>query len=133
MSVIELTHDNFDKVMNFESYTGKRYKSLKFVAILDGLTAVQLGFDAPAEHQQHIGSVPPGIPNDWKAYKYAKFMDVENNPIYLGIPWIVPSSVKEVDNSPYIFTVRGIDDTTAQSIRSMLIANGVEHFEITRM
>lgn len=129
---MHLNEASFDKVLHFETYLNQRYKHLKFVALLDAATVVELGFDAPAIHQQYIGSLPPGIPNNWKAYKYAKFLDVSNNPIYFGVPWIKTGSITEDDSAPYHITVWGVDATAMDSIRSMLIANGVEQFEITR-
>jgi len=129
---IALTDSNFDKVLHFETYTGERYTHMKFVSLLDGATVVELGFDAPAKHQQYIGSLPAGVPNNWKAYKYAKFYDIQNRAVYLGVPWINPDSVTEDDEAPYLITVWGVDTDTMNSIRSMLIANGVESFEISR-
>lgn len=129
---LSLTEANFDKVLHFETYLNERHKHLKFVALLDAATVVELGYDAPAMHQQYIGALPPGIPNNWKAYKYAKFLDVQNRSVYFGVPWVKPASITEDDTAPYHITVWGVDATTMNSIRSMLIANGVEQFEITR-
>lgn len=127
-----LTEDHFDKILHFETYIGGRYKNMRFSALLDARTVMQLGFDAPALHQQNIGSLPPGVPNDFRAYRYALFYDVQNKPTYLGVPWVRDSSITENDEAPYLFTVWGIDALTADSIRSMLIAHGVEQFEVTR-
>lgn len=129
---LTLTDSSFDKVLHFETYLNERHKHMKFVALLDAQTVVELGFDAPARHQHYIGSLPPGIPNDWRAYKYAKFLDVQNRPVYFGVPWVKGTSITEDDTAPYIITVWGVDNNTMNSIRSMLVANGVEKFEISR-
>lgn len=129
---LNLTEENFDKILHFDTYTGARYTNLRFSSLLDARTVMQLGFDAPAVHQQNIGSLPPGVPNDFRAYRYALFYDVQNNPIYLGVPWVIESSITENENAPFIFTVWGIDNTVADSIRSMMIAHGIEHFTVTR-
>ena len=57
-------------------------------------------------HQRYIASLPPGIPNSWKAYSYARFLDVNNMPVYLGVPWIKVDSITE-DDQPYLITVWG--------------------------
>lgn len=130
---LTLTDANLDKTLSLETYLEEHKKHLKFVALLDAMTCVQLGFDAPAKHQQYISSLPPGVPNDWRSYKYAKFIDPKGESILLGVPWIKPESIVEDDDAPYVITVWGVDATAISSLRSMMIANGVEHFEITRI
>lgn len=129
---MQLNDASLDKVMNFETYLDEQFKHLKFVAIIDPLTVVQLGFDAPAKHRHYVAALPPGIPNDWRAYKYAKFLDPVNNPVYLGIPWVRQSSITEDDNAPYVIRVWGATPDAIQSLRSMMVANGIEKFEISR-
>lgn len=130
---ISLNDENLDRTVNLELYSGHRYQSLKFVAILDGHTVMQLGYDAPANHQQNIGYVPAGIVNDWKAYKYGKFFNVKNEAVYIGLPWIIPESVEETSNTPYLITVWDVDNKAINSLRAMMNANGIEKFEIKRL
>lgn len=129
---IPLTDDSFGKTVHFETYLGGLYRHMRFECLLDAKTAMALTCDAPALHQQYFGSLPPGVPNDYRAYKYAMFYDIQNKPVYLGVPWIKAGSVTESDEAPYVFTVWGITADTANSIRAMMTSNGVESFEVTR-
>lgn len=127
-----LSNENFGKILHFETYLNERFKHMKFVGLLDAQTVVELGYDAPAKHSQYIGVLPPGIPNDWKSYTYARFLDLENKPFYLGVPWVKVASITEDLNAPYILTIWNVDQSTMDNVRSMLTANGVNKFTISR-
>lgn len=130
---ITLTDANLDKTVSLETYLDEHMKHLKFVALLDAMTCVQLGFDAPAKHHQYISSLPPGVSNDWRSYKYAKFVNAHGDSVILGVPWIKSGSIVEDDDAPYVIKVWGVDSSAISSLRSMMIANGIEHFEIGRI
>lgn len=129
---INLTDSNFGKTLHFETYINERHKHMKFVSLLDPQTVTELGFDAPAKHQQYIASLPPGIPNSWKAYSYARFLDVNNMPVYLGVPWIKVDSITEDDQAPYLITVWDATANDMNSLRSMMTANNLTKFTISR-
>lgn len=129
---ISLTDANFGKTLHFETYLNERHKHMKFVSLIDPMTVMELGFDAPAKHQQYIASLPPGIPNSWKAYSYARFLDVSNKPVYLGVPWVKLESITEDDKAPYIITVWDAGSDDMESLRSMMTANGLTKFTISR-
>lgn len=124
-----LNSDSIDKTLTFDTFEGVRYKNLRFVSILDAQTVTALGFDAPAKHMQNYPYLPAGTPDTYSAYKYAKFLDANNAILYLGIPWVKPASITVSGAKTTRITVRNVDQTTLDSIRSMMIAHGVEDFD----
>jgi hypothetical protein len=127
---MQLNSDALNKTITFDSYEGPRYKNLRFVSILDAQTVIALGFDAAAKHMQHYPYLPPGVPDSYTGYSYAKFLDANNSVIYMGIPWVKPSSITENANPVRQITLRDTDDATVASLRSMMIAHGIENFTI---
>lgn len=117
-----------DKTLTFDTYEGVRHKNLRFLSILDAQTVIALGFDAPAKHMQNYPYLPAGVPDTYSGYKYAKFMDANNDITYLGIPWVKPDSVTEVGVTTTRIIVRNADQPTLDSLRSMMIAHGIDDF-----
>lgn len=127
-----LNNDLVGKLLHFETYLGERFSNMRLACFVDALTAVRLGLDAAAKHQQYFGSLPAGTPDDWRSYQYALFYNVEQQTVILGVPWIRESSITENDNPPRIYTVYGATDEQDASIRAMFRGNGITNFEVSR-
>lgn len=127
---MQLDSTALNKTITFDTYEGVRYKNLRFVAILDAGTVTALGFDAPAKHMQNYPYLPPGVSDSYTGYSYAKFLDADNKTYYFGIPWVKPASITENANPVRLITLRNSDDATVASLRSMIIAHGIEDFTI---
>jgi hypothetical protein len=119
-----------NKTITFDTYEGVRHKNLRFVAILDAGTVTALGFDAAAKHMQNYPYLPSGVPDTYTGYSYGKFLDADNKVYYFGIPWVKPASITENANPVRLITLRNSDDATVASLRSMMIAHGIEDFTI---
>lgn len=130
---MQLNSDALNKTITFDTYEGVRYKNVRFIGILDAGSVVALGFDAAAKHMQNYPYLPPGVPDSYTGYSYAKLVNANNETLYMGIPWVKPASITENANPVRLITLRNSDDNTLASLRSMMIAHGIEDFTIETM
>lgn len=127
---MSLVSANLNKTYSFETRAGARYKNFKFVAILDAGTVIAMGVDVPALHQQNIPYLPPGSPSSYLDYTYAKFINADGEMLYLAIPWIKQESMVENNAPGYRITVPTATSQQLNSVRSMMVAAGIETFTI---
>lgn len=128
---MEIDQNAVGTTLSFQTFDGAQYKNLKLLALLDSGTVVALGYDAVAGHHSQYPYLPPGTPDNFQQYMYGKFVDANQAITYLGVPWIKPSSVVANENPNYVLLLRNPTPQQVDSVRSMLIASGIEDFEIT--
>lgn len=127
---MKLDDDALNKTLSFETVLGVKYNNLKFTDNLSALTLIALGQDPEALHQQYREKLPPGTPDDYRLYRYAKFEQVSGGPIFLGIPWVKEDSIEENEHPNYGGIFRSITAAQLDSLRTMITASGIEDFEL---
>lgn len=129
---IDLSSEQFGKVLSFETWNGARYINLLFTQLLDPQTAQQLGVDIIALHQQHLPSFAHTGIVGWRDYSYASFYDVNGNRVILGVPWVKGDSITDNANPTYTLTLPNATHEQVDSLMSMATANGIENVILTR-
>lgn len=119
------------KTFNFETVDGVKYTQLTLISFLDAATVTSAGFDAAAEHQQMYPYAPNTIPTNYKSYLYPKFTDASGATVYLGAPWISTSSIEEVSTTSVTVVITDASSAQIDSLRSYLVANGLDKFTIS--
>lgn len=75
---------------------GTTIKNAKVLALLDGPTAQQLGFDPIARHRQVYPTLPPGTTLDgYDKYYYLHVLLASGQKEAYGLPWIKSETFKE--------------------------------------
>lgn len=128
---MNLDQELIQKTLTFETYDGVLWRNYKLLSILDPATVLALGYDAPAKHIQHYPFLPAGTSDNWQDYMYAKFSLAGGTVEYLGVPWVKPTSIVINDNPSVNILVRNPSPQQLTSLRSMMVASGIEDFEIS--
>lgn len=89
-----------------------------------------MGQDPAALHQQNIGAAPPGAPTSYRDYSYFLFETNTGEKVYLGEPWVNPSTVVEVDNVVYNIRVSNPTPEQLSDIRNYFMAIKLTAFTI---
>lgn len=126
---MQLTSSDFGKTYNFETYLKLRYNNLFFVELLSATTLKALGEDPEAMHAQNIGSLPPGT-GGYNSYHYGRFTQGDGTSIYIGLPWINPTTLIEADTSTRTVIIRDASEDQMNALRSAMIQLRFTNFEI---
>lgn len=126
---MSLTPEDVNKRFSFETYLKVQFHNMVFLSLLDAATLEELGQDPRAEHAQIYPSLPPGAPQSYRDYLYAKFENLQGQRIYMGIPWINPTTLVEVGSNVATITIRNYTQEQLDTIRSMLPGLGITDFE----
>jgi len=127
---MKLISTNIGKTMTFQTFSGIKYSNQKLVALLDATTVEALGQDPIAGHIQNLPYMKDPKPGAYTDYLYAKFTDADGTPLYLGIPWTDEDSIVQNTTPNYVITLVGPEQAQVDSLKSMMIANGIENFTI---
>lgn len=132
---MNLNSETLQKTLNFETLDGVVFRGYKFVGILDAETASIFATDIRAWHAQMYPYLT-GVANDYRSYSYGKFIKADGSSsvsVILGLPWIKESSIEESSSIAYRVLVRNATYTQIQSLRNMMMANGLTDFEISQV
>jgi len=131
---VSITSNDIGKIYSFSTYDGVQHRHLKFSALLDADTLLMLGVDVQSKHASIYPYLPEGSPSSYKDYVYGKFVDLTGNKFfYFGVPCIREDSLVEDGQPSYRITLRNLDSNKLNSVRSMLVASGVEDFTIEQI
>lgn len=109
-----------------------RYTNVRFVGILDFATVTALSYDAVAGHAQMFPyATGSEIPKDYREYDYGKFIRDDNTVVYLGLPWVKASTITENNQPSYNVLLIAPEAAQVESLRQMMVASGIEKFEIS--
>lgn len=122
---MQLTSSSLDKTLSFELVDGTSYKNMKFSDILSASTMMALNQEPDVKHASYILYITDGTPNDYTAYKYAKFISADGAVEYFGIPWIKESSITENAHPTTVFTCPDATAEEIATVRSFLVAAGI--------
>lgn len=121
--------DLYGKVISFDVYPvatlGDVYKKVKVLAIVDYDTA-RLFSDVETTANNVYSTLPVGTPKDAKNYRYLKLRSQNGAISCVALEWINQSTIV-VHDEVYVnakIRLRSIEDT--ESIRKVLIANGLD-------
>lgn len=121
--------------VSFEVYPssilGTRFTRVKVEGILDAHTARSLGFDPWALHANVYPTLPAGTPNDPTAYLYVKVKLSSGGSEIVGVPWIRPDSITELQLKTAQIKVLNVGPDDLPKIVQALSANGFAAHEVT--
>lgn len=126
------TSNDLGKLLTLNLYPsailGTQLQKVSFDAIIDHDTA-RRWIDPAALHANVYGTLPNGVPNDYRKYFYGKFTNQNGTVVVIGLPYI--ESFEVHTQSKMIITIEGIDPITAPSLaKAMCTANGFFNFKI---
>lgn len=110
---------------------GTGFKNVVVMGILDQETANLAGFDTVAEHAAVYATLPTGTPNDPSAYNYLKVRLPSGATKILGLPWIIESSIEEVNLGTFTLKIANQSANDQQAIINALTANGFNAVDIS--
>lgn len=126
-----LNSDTLDKTLSFETVAGEKIRNYKFVEIFSSATVLSFKFDAPAKHNQYFPYITDGTPDNFTAYKYAKFLKPDGSVAYFGIPWVKQDTIVISDAPTRIVTLPPeVTDEQLSALKSFLTTIGIEGYVI---
>lgn len=115
-------------IYSFEVYPfaiyGTKFKNVKVLSKLDAGTAQALGLDIRARHAQVYSTLPPETPNDPTKYGYLRLQLPSGEIEIIGLPWIIPNTVKTVTLGKFIIEIDNEASSEQDKIIQALVANG---------
>ncbi len=91
----------------------------------DGLPATSV---APTDHVNIYPLLPASvqsvIENDYRSYNYIAVKLLDSNVVYVGLPWIIESTLIREDIGLATIKVVNFRDTDIEPIKALLKANG---------
>jgi hypothetical protein len=127
---MQLNDNSIDKTLSFEDVLGIQYKNLKFTDILSASTVSALGKEPAVWHQSYRTALPAGVEDDYRAYKYAKFVSASGEYTYIGIPFVKQTSIIENASPAKRYTFESLTPDQERSLNAMLTASGIENFKV---
>lgn len=128
-----LTSELYGKTLNFTTISpallGGGWTNVKLLSIVDYDTARRFS-DILGKHVGLSPYLPAGTPNDYRQYYYAKLQRADDSIHYLGVPWIVESSVEVVVETDILVRIKGKSHDDLLNIRQALMAIGLEDFTV---
>lgn len=127
-----LTSEHIGKLVSFDIYPSgiisSQFQRVKVLDIFSPNTALKFA-DVASLHVNVYPTLPNGTPNSYSGYNYVQ-VELENgNPVILGLPWIIDSSIVVHDNVQILVTISQVSAADVPRIREALIANGFNHLE----
>lgn len=110
---------------------GTSFKNVVVMGTIDQETANLMGFDTVAEHAAVYATLPTGTPNDPSAYLYVKVRLLSGATKILGLPWIVESSIQEIELGTFTVKVANQSANDQTAILNALAANGFNVVDIS--
>lgn len=101
---------------------GTTFKRVKIKGIVDFDTARTL-IDPIALHENIIPNLPEGTLDNPRQYSYLKLLLSNGDTTYVGVPWIVASSVVKVTSGKLTIVLDDIDVTKVDDVLAALSAN----------
>lgn len=120
---------NLRDTISFQTYamafTGTLDR-VKAVAVLDTQSVAAQGVDVAAEHANVIALFPEGVvrPNSPFDYEWLKVTLADGQNRYIGLPWIVPTSITRHTTTKFVIELAGVDPTQKPLVEQALSANG---------
>ncbi len=104
---------------------GTSIKNAKVLGLFDASTAMQLGYDAPAQHVAVYPTLPSETPNDYSKYNYLYLKLASGQKTFIGIPWVKEATwVEEMVRTIAIF-VENVTPSQENLAVQALSANGL--------
>lgn len=118
---------------NFDVYPvvllGNNFKNVKVLAIMDRDSANTIG-DTQAMHVNVYPYLPSGTPNNPASYNWIKVRLASGQISVLGVPWINPESIVQVESRTAKVTIEDISADDLQGIRNALVTNGYTNIKV---
>lgn len=125
---------NLRGVYSFDVYAsallGTNYKNVTVMAVMDAATANR-EIDIQALHAQIYPTLPAGTPNRAVDYDYVKIKTTAGNTTILGMAWINPVTVVQVQSSTITVVIGGVSASDQTRIKNALLQNGFNNISIT--
>ena len=111
---------------------GTEYKNVLVDSILSFRAASKYRNLAELHKQvyPYLRSLAPGFQNDPKSYNYVLFLTSENEPVVVGIPWLLSDTISIVSNSELVVRIPGYSNDLADVVRRQLVAAGILEFTV---
>ena len=137
MTQTTVTLDNIGQVVTFNVYpTGiiqTNFSRVTVNAIIDAALARDCGIDPVALHAQVWPTLPPGVPNVYNGYNYLKLTLPNGTVTAVGVPWINWSSFVVNANIAAQINLQDIVEADLARLKTILLANGFQSFQILPM
>jgi len=108
---------------------GTQFSNVKVKAILDAESTFQW-IDPISRHANVYPTLPPGVPNDWRGYNYAKVELPDGQVTCVGLPWIDEGSIQIHVNTTIQVTLTNVEPTDLNRIRDLLVLNGYSNLSV---
>ena len=125
--------DSLGQTIAFEVYPssviGTRFNNAIVRGVVDHSGVTE--FNPAVMHANVFATLPSGSVDDFRKYNYLR-LELENGNItFVGIPWIIASSVQLSAKASYRIVIKGVEPGDVENIRKGLINRGldVESFE----
>lgn len=129
-----LTSNDINKIVSFSVYPvavlGATFEKVKVKAILDAESTFQW-IDPVSLHANVYPTLPPGTPNKYDGYLYAK-IELQNGTITcIGLPWIDEGSIVVHTNTTIQVVISDVEATDFVKIRDLLLLNGFNNINMS--
>jgi hypothetical protein len=96
----------------------------KALSIADTETAAQAGTDVAAEHANILPFLPDPKPNSPYDYEWLKIKTMDGGTRFIGLPWLVESSIEVHTTTKFVIELDGIDPLKRPLVEEALQSNG---------
>ena len=128
-----LTSNDAGKIVSFNIYPssiiGNKYNRVKIKGVIDSSSVTT--FEPVSMHANVYPTLPTGVPDDYDGYMYLKVELQNGNIDYVGLPWIIESSIITHEDVEITVVFKGVTSADYQKIRNMCLNNNYTDFDIT--
>lgn len=133
MSEIDSSH--IGKIVSFDVLPAAvlgmgTYSFVKVLGILDAASTFQF-IDPVAMHANVYPTLPPGTPNRFDSYSYAKIRFQNGQVTCVGLPWITAGTLIVHEGTTLRATIYNTSASELNRLRQALVANGFNDIEIS--
>lgn len=116
---------SFSLYEGVQTRLGNDYNNCKIVGLLDAASTTAFNNDPQQKHALVYSAIPAGMcPNDPNKYDWINVRLVSGENICIGVPWIIPESVRKIEGNTITFTVANCTQEDIVKIREQIAAIG---------
>lgn len=127
--------NNVGKTATFTIYPAsiimEDFTDVKILGVVSAEVASGMGL--AEKHVLVYPTLPEGTPNDYLAYNYLMVRLPNGNITTLGLPWIIPDSIRISSSVDINVLIRGKGVDDIDNLRKVLAGNGYNDVTITTL
>lgn len=130
---INISIEDIGKTASFSIYPSAiirdGFKDVRIEAVATADTATK--YNLAELHANVYGTLPEGVPNDYRSYKYLIVRFPSGETMAIGLPWIIDSSFELYSTTNINIEVRGKGVENVDELRRILAARGYTDVSFT--